>query len=101
MKVGAIFLLSLFFMGCTTSGKFIIPERSKLYIHERPVSPDSNGVVTMKPMFWTAAGCLLPEGPSIAWKKMAKSLNGVVFGLPSDLYQFSGHPLPLSIGRWV
>lgn len=75
MKIGFMFLFSLFFMACTTSGKFIIPEGSKLYVHERPVTPDANGIVTMKPMFWTAAGVPPSGGAKYRLEKDGKEIK--------------------------
>lgn len=49
--------------GCTTTGKFVVPENADLYIYERPepveISPD--GTVTTRPFFWTAMG-IAPSG---------------------------------------
>ena len=43
--------------GCSTTATFKIPEKSFLYIHDRPepvvIAPD--GTVTSNPFFWTAA----------------------------------------------
>ena len=44
--------------GCTTSGTFVVPPGTQLYIYRRPepvaIGPD--GKVTTRPYFWTAAG---------------------------------------------
>lgn len=55
----AVFMLA----GCTTTGHFKVPEGSQLYIYERPqpVNIGSDGTVTTKPFFWTAAG-VPPDG---------------------------------------
>jgi len=44
--------------GCTTSGMFIVPPDTKLYIYKRPepVVIAADGKVTTRPYFWTAAG---------------------------------------------
>jgi hypothetical protein len=59
-----IALITIFvFSGCTTTGYFKVPKKSKLYIYKRPepvkVAPD--GSVEIKPFFWTAAG-IAPDG---------------------------------------
>ncbi len=57
-KVIGLILLTVFVMGCTTTGNFKVDEGSKLYIYERPdpVEISANGKVTTAPFFWTAAG---------------------------------------------
>lgn len=54
--------------GCSTTGKFVVPENSKLYIYERPepVTVTNDGSVTTKPFFWTAMG--LPPGGGIPYR---------------------------------
>ncbi len=44
--------------GCTTSGTFVVPQDTNLYIYERPnpVTIQSNGKATTKPYFWSAIG---------------------------------------------
>jgi len=44
--------------GCTTTGTFKVPQGSELYIYKReqPIDTASDGKVTTKPYFWTAAG---------------------------------------------
>ena len=44
--------------GCSTQGRFVIPEGSELYVYDRPQPVDigANGRVVTKPFFWTAAG---------------------------------------------
>ena len=54
--------------GCTTQGRFVIPEGSELYIYKRPVPVEipENGVVKTKPFFWTAAG--VPPGGGVPYR---------------------------------
>lgn len=49
--------------GCSTTGNFIIPEGSELYIYKRPqpVTVETNGNVTTTPFFWTVLG-MPPRG---------------------------------------
>jgi hypothetical protein len=45
-----------FAMGCSTSGKFLAPERSALYINDRPFIVGPNGLIKTRPFFWSSAG---------------------------------------------
>lgn len=49
--------------GCTTTGTFKVPPGTDLHVYKRPEPVDikSDGKVTTKPFFWTAAG-IPPEG---------------------------------------
>ncbi len=60
------FLLLL--TGCTTTGHFKVPEGSQLFIYERPepVNIKTDGEVTTKPYFWTAAG--MPPGGGVPYR---------------------------------
>ena len=51
-------ILSGFLVGCSTYGRFVVPQGSKLYLHERPQSEQiqKDGTVETRPFFWTAAG---------------------------------------------
>lgn len=60
----AVFGLAL--GGCTTTGKFVVPAGAQLEVYERPVTPDSNGMVTTRPFFWTAIGT--PPGAGIKYR---------------------------------
>jgi len=53
--IAAISASVLFVTGCTTSGKFIVPPDTKLYLYERPepVVIAADGKVTTRPYFWT------------------------------------------------
>jgi len=44
--------------GCTTTGNFVMPENSKLYLYDRstPETVSETGTVETRPFFWTAAG---------------------------------------------
>lgn len=53
--------LSSLAVGCTTTGRFVIPEGTELEVYKRPGTVDSDGTVTMKPFFWTAMG-IPPHG---------------------------------------
>jgi hypothetical protein len=56
-KLLCIGILSGFIGGCSTSGYFVVPEGSKLYLHDRP-QPEriqKDGLVNTRPFFWTAS----------------------------------------------
>lgn len=57
-KMIAVFCTLLFVTGCTTTGYFKVPDGTDLYVYNRaePVDVESDGKVTTKPYFWTAAG---------------------------------------------
>ena len=61
-------LLTLLISGCSTTGNFVVPPDSKLYIYERPeaVSVSPSGSVTTQPFFWTAMG--IPPGGGIPYR---------------------------------
>jgi len=59
MKTASIItmiLVSSIMIGCSTTGNFIVPDGSKLYINNspEPVKIEANGDVTTKPFFWSA-----------------------------------------------
>jgi hypothetical protein len=56
-------VLIVLISGCSTTGKFKIPEGSELYIYDRanPVKIREDGKVTTLPFFWTACG-IAPKG---------------------------------------
>ena len=62
-KILVCMTMAIAMVGCTTSGKFVIPEGTDLYIYERPDSVDveTDGTVTVEPFFWTAMG-VAPAG---------------------------------------
>ena len=45
-----------FAMGCSTSGQFLVPEKSALYINDRPFIVSPTGKIKTRPFFWSAAG---------------------------------------------
>ena len=51
-----IVLLTGTLSACSTQGTFVIPDGTQLEVYQRPVTPGADGVVVMKPFFWTAAG---------------------------------------------
>ena len=53
-------VIGLALLGCTTTGKFVIPPGTELEVYERPVTLAGDGSVTTKPFFWTAIG--MPPG---------------------------------------
>lgn len=60
-SIKASILLSLCItavVGCSTTGTFVVPEGSNLYINQRqqPVEISANGQVSTKPYFWNAIG---------------------------------------------
>lgn len=61
-------VIALILSGCSTTGQFKVPEGSELYIYKRPepVNVASDGSVTTKPYFWTAAG--FPPGGGIPYR---------------------------------
>ena len=52
----AVSLLALALSGCSTTGRFVIPEGTELEVYRRPVELQEDGTVVTKPFFWTAAG---------------------------------------------
>lgn len=58
--------------GCSTTGTFIVPKNTDLYVYRRsqPVTIDQNGKVRTKPFFWTAAG-----GIPYALKRNGKTIK--------------------------
>ena len=67
-KILLVCLLAIFAAGCTTTGHFVVPPNSKLYIYKRPdpVTVQPDGTVTTAPYFWTAMG--LPPGGGIPYR---------------------------------
>ena len=60
LKSGLLFLAACsitFVMGCHTSAQFLTPDKTELYINNRPfvLGPNGGRVVT-RPFFWHAAG---------------------------------------------
>ncbi len=68
LYVVLIMLVMTALTGCTTTGHFKVPEGSQLYIYERPepVNVGTDGTVTTKPYFWTAAG--MPPGGGVPYR---------------------------------
>ncbi len=62
-RLSILFVSALLFglMGCSTQGKFAIPEGTQLEVYRRPVTVGAGGTVVTKPFFWTAAG-IPPSG---------------------------------------
>jgi hypothetical protein len=61
MKTASIvtaILSSLIISGCSTSGRFKVPDDTELYIYNRttPVEIGANGDVTTMPFFWNVVG---------------------------------------------
>ena len=56
--IAAFSASALIVAGCTTSGKFIVPPDTELYIYDRPepVAIAADGMVATRPYWWTAAG---------------------------------------------
>ncbi|MES2673135.1 MAG: hypothetical protein V4660_02795 [Pseudomonadota bacterium] len=67
-NVGVIFFIAVLLSACTTSGKFVVPEGSKLYLGDRttPVNIDSRGIVKTKAFGWEAMG--LPPTKGIPYR---------------------------------
>ncbi len=55
-KLLCIGIVSGLVAGCSTTGHFVVPEGSRLYLHERPepVQVQTDGTVSTTPFFWTA-----------------------------------------------
>lgn len=97
-KLIMIGLLSVLAVGCTTTGNFKVPAGTDLYIYERPepVTINSDGTVTTRPYFWTAAG--FPPGGGIPYRleKDGKTVKEgrlrakfrviSIFAIPSIIY---------------
>ncbi len=47
--------------GCSTTGRFVVPEGTELEVYRRPVQVRPDGKVVTRPFFWTAAG-IPPNG---------------------------------------
>lgn len=62
------FAMLITLAGCSTTGHFVVPEGTDLYIYQRPepVTVKSDGSVTTRPFFWTAMG--LPPGGGIPYR---------------------------------
>ena len=63
--------------GCSTTGHFKVPEGSSLYVYKRPqpVEIKTNGEVTTKPFFWTAAGVPPESGIPYRLKKNGRAIK--------------------------
>lgn len=63
-----LLILTLTTLGCSTTGTFVIPEGTDLYINERPqpVEVEADGKVTTRPYFWTSIG--IPPGGGIPYR---------------------------------
>ena len=57
----ALAVATIVLSGCSTTGRFVIPEGTELEVYRRPVQVASDGSVVTKPFFWTAAG-MPPNG---------------------------------------
>lgn len=66
-KITMLLAMLTLVTGCTTTGTFKVPDGSELYVYKRPepVAIQSDGKVTTKPFFWTAAG--MPPGGGIPY----------------------------------
>ena len=42
--------------GCSTTGTFVVPEGSSLYINNRAVAVEESGKVSTRPYFWSSIG---------------------------------------------
>lgn len=94
-RIKLVMLLAIFTVllsGCSTSGTFVVPEGTDLYIYKRTaaVTVGEDGKVTTKPFFWTAAGGipyrLDKEGQTIKEGKLrAKFRPAAIFWPPLGL----------------
>ncbi|MCG8611706.1 MAG: hypothetical protein MI864_14360 [Pseudomonadales bacterium] len=67
-KLLSLLALVMVISACSTTGKFKVPEGSQLYLYKRPqpVQIGTDGTVTTKPYFWTAAG--FPPGGGVPYR---------------------------------
>jgi hypothetical protein len=67
-RLSILFVSTLLFglTGCSTQGKFVVPEGTQLEVYRRPVSVGAGGTVVTKPFFWTAAG--IPPGGGVEYR---------------------------------
>ena len=72
----ALVLLTMI-TGCSTTGTFKVPPGADLYIYKRPQPVDiqTDGKVTTKPFFWTAAGIPPDSGIPYRLEKNGKTLK--------------------------
>ena len=56
LRVGFGILVVAGLVGCSTTGKFIVPEGTDLVVYERPVEVSANGTASMRPFAFNAAG---------------------------------------------
>jgi hypothetical protein len=56
LRLALLFLAVSIVIGCSTRGRFVIPEGSSLEIYGRPVDVGPDGVVKMRPMGFSARG---------------------------------------------
>ena len=77
MKILYIVFISLIMAGCSTTGHFKVPEGSSLYVYKRPqpVEIKTNGEVTTKPFFWTAAGVPPESGIPYRLEKNGRNIK--------------------------
>ncbi len=67
-KILMVLIMVVGVVGCTTTGKFVVPSGTELYLHERPepVEIGDDGTVVSTPFFWTAMG--VPPGGGIKYR---------------------------------
>ena len=99
-----------FAMGCHTSTQFMTPEKTQLYVNNRPiVLPPTGGKVSTRPFFWTAANgipyYLVRDGAVVQSGKLASGFRIVsIFwppyafiywpmGFDLDLYDLNNDPM--------
>ena len=98
-----------FTMGCHTSTQFLTPEKTLLYVNDRPVVlGPTGGKVATRPFFWSAAGGipyhLVKDGQVVQSGKLASSFRiASIFwppyafiywpiGFDSELYDLTNDP---------
>ena len=112
LKSGLLFLAACsltFTLGCHTSTQVITPEKTQLYINNRPiVLGPTGGQVTTRPFFWSASGgipySLVKDGTVVQTGKLAAGFRIVsIFwppyafiywpiGFDSELYDLTKDP---------
>jgi len=66
LRFALLTTLAVSTVACSTTGRFVVPPNTQLEVYKRPVAVNSDGTVTTRPFFWTAAG--VPPGGGIEYR---------------------------------